>query len=167
MFDTCRPWRKLLTSQAEGEISPTESSLLENHLKRCSKCRQVLAADIALKMISGLPTERLGLLQARNFDETVLAALNMTKRQTPLEIMSYWIQERRLLAEAQGKSFEFKLLLVGGGLTASAVIALLALLLFKSSALPPDVMGQRQSASINSYKTHSNPNSIKTAHKAH
>ena len=151
MFDPCRPWKKLLTKQAEGEVEPEELALLEMHLRICPKCRLVLEADIALAIVSGIPTERMGLLQAKTFDEKVLAALNMTRRQTPVEILSYWVKERWLLADAQGKALEFKLLLVGGGLTASALVALLVIILFQSFTQPIKIISQRPESPVISH----------------
>ena len=164
MFDSCRPWRKLLTKQAEGEVKPEELALLEMHLRICPQCRLVLEADIALAIVSGIPTERMGVLQAKTFDEKVLAAFNMTKRQTPVEILSYWVKERWLLANAQGKAFEFKLLLVGGGLTASALVVLIIIVLLQSLSQPIQVISRRPETPPTHHSKTQKDTPIKSAH---
>ena len=136
MFNPCGPWRKLLTHLSEGEVTPTEHALLENHLKRCARCRLALDADVALRIISAIPTERMGVLEAKNFDERVVAALNLSKRESPVESLRYWVREREALAKAQGREFEFKMLMAGGACVASAVVLIL-LYLFAQSARQP------------------------------
>ncbi len=150
MFDPCSPWRKLLTHLSEGEVTSTESALLENHLRRCARCRQALDADTALRIVSAIPTERMGVLEAKNFDERVVAALNLTKRESPIESLRYWIRERELLAKAQGREFEFKMMMAGGAFAASALAFLFLYLIVQSARQPSNsITGdlQRPSAS--------------------
>ncbi len=155
MFEPCGPWRKLLTHLSEGEVTPTEHALLENHLRRCVRCRLALDADFALRIISAIPTERMGVLEAKNFDERVVAALNLTKRESPVESLRYWIREREALAKAQGREFEFKMLMAGGACSASALVLILLYLFVQSARQPSNSIAegmQRPSAYNSSSK---------------
>ena len=158
MFDPCDPWRKLLSHLSEGEVTPTEYALLENHLKRCARCRLALDADVALRIISAIPTERMGVLEAKNFDERVVAAFNLAKRESPVESLRYWVREREALAKAQGREFEFKMLMAGGACVASAFVLILLYLFVHSSQQPSNSIAegmQRPSA-------HNTPSKQKT-----
>jgi len=118
MFDRCRSWRSQLTRRVEGELSPSERALLEDHLAKCPKCRHVQNADDALAGLLFDPARESVVTSAYGFDDSVIAEL----RAIPLkEEQKGW--RGRVKTVSKSLSFEFCMQLAGGGLAAASITA--------------------------------------------
>jgi anti-sigma factor RsiW len=132
MFDRCRVWRNKLTRLMEGSLPLNEWALLEEHLNRCSRCRQAQEADRSLREICRLHTGLPSKASARAFDDRVVTALRSPA--SPAFSLTGWLGApgAQMRARWSGLSFEFLTQLAGGALLAASVTAVCLL-----SALHP------------------------------
>lgn len=137
MFDRCRAWRRLLSRQAEGSLTPSERALLDTHLTQCAACRKTEAADKLLRSACSSSGQHMSPRAARAFDDRVLQTLR-TAPETA-SVTGFW---QKIRAFSPGLSFEFWGQLAGGALMASAVTAF-----FLVSALHPTPTVRANSAS--------------------
>jgi hypothetical protein len=126
MFDGCHAWRRLLTRQAEGVISPTERALLQNHLLECAHCREAEKADGALRSMRFTPEPCLSPSAARSLEDKVIHGLRAYGDTSP---QSFFQRLYRWWTEV---SLEYCGQLVGGALVAASITGF-----FVVSALHP------------------------------
>jgi len=128
MFDRCRVWRSLLTSQTEGGLSPGQRAMLDDHILKCAECQAARDADDALRDFASAPGEALPAEYSTPFDDRVISDLRAAGAAD--ELPAGW--RGRVQACARSLSFEFCMQLAGGGLAAACVTAFLVV-----SALNP------------------------------
>jgi anti-sigma factor RsiW len=124
MFDRCGRWRRRLQRRADGTLSARHWGALDDHLSQCADCRQVAAADRALR--ETLRTH-LGLLDSQaagTFDDRVIRRLAIERslpHRTLLSRMLSWWSPR---IAVQALPFRFMSQIAAGACAAAVITSL-------------------------------------------